>query len=567
MPGIRSQSPYTCARCLRAAQRHHARTGNASSQLRLFSYNLPLRSSQQNSSLKVAEEENKDSIETQILDKQSQGSTANSSNDEPEQGAMSRRLSQATEEALLEGGRAGRKAVEEAGFSEELKQKLLERVEASKFRSENAAAFAEAEMSSNVGRGSRDIAAGQAWTGTEAPEDTMLRMLDDARKPLSPGLRGPAKIPSPVVDMRLRREPKARPGQRLANARDKTSIYSISKDMNMSEKEREAMRKELKERFTPAARAMPTSFSGLAALANERIEDAIARGQFKNIPRGKKIERDTRADNPFIDTTEYIMNKMIQRQEIVPPWIEKQQQLVKAANVFRARLRNDWKRHAARTIASRGGTLQEQMRTAERYAEAEKMYNPKKRAVEQISVPTNATDDPVMVKIIQEAPSIKSDSPIIQVALEDKNEKVVIAEASTPPTVESQPESSQAPLPALFRIPSWEAAELSYLTLAVTNLNNLTRSYNLMAPDLAKKPYFSLERELKSCYADVAPQLAEAIKERAARPAKDLVEKIGHRPGSVLERFASDKAVIHDSKRPLYGFKEFWNDLWSEKRA
>jgi hypothetical protein len=194
---------------------------------------------------------------------------------------MSRRLAEATEDALLEGGRAGRKAVEEAGFSEELKEKLLERLEAAKFRSKNAAAFSEAEISSNVGRGSRDLATGQAWTGTEATEDTVLRMLDDARKPLKPGLRGPAKIPSPVVDLRFKREPKQRPGQRLANARDKTSIYAISKDTNMTDKEREDMRKELKERFTPGARAMPNSIRGLAALANERIEDAIARGQFK----------------------------------------------------------------------------------------------------------------------------------------------------------------------------------------------------------------------------------------------------------------------------------------------
>jgi len=194
---------------------------------------------------------------------------------------MSRRLAEATEDALLEGGRAGRKAVEEAGFSEELKQKLLERIEAAKFRSENAAAFSEAEMSTNVGRGSREIATGQAWTGTETAEDTVLRMLDDARKPLKPGLRGPAKTLSPIVDLRFKREPKQRPGQRLANARDKTSIYAISKDTNMTDKEREDMRRELKERFTPGARAMPNSIRGLAALANERIEDAIARGQFK----------------------------------------------------------------------------------------------------------------------------------------------------------------------------------------------------------------------------------------------------------------------------------------------
>lgn len=257
------------------------------------------------------------------------------------------------------------------------------------------------------------------------------------------------------------------------------------------------------------------------------------------------------------------MNKMIQRQDIVPPWIEKQQELVKAANVFRGRLRNDWKRHAARTIASRGGSLQEQMKTAERYAAAERVHNPKRRAVEQISVPTNATNDPVMVKIIQEAPSAANEkAPPVQVVAENTAAEVIIPTTEEPIPV---PEPA-VPLPAPFRLPAWEAAELSYLKLAITNLNSLTRSYNLMAPDLAKKPYFSLERELKSCYADVAPLLADAIKERAARPAKDLVLKIGHQSGGVLERFGGEKANIHDSRKPLYGFKEFWQDLFGEKR-
>ena len=221
----------------------------------------------------------------------------------------------------------------------------------------------------------------------------------------------------------------------------------------------------------------------------------------QNIPRGKAIERDARADNPFINTTEYIMNKMIQRQDIVPPWIEKQQELVKTARVFRARLRNDWKRHAARTIASRGGNLQDQMRIAERYAEAERIYNPKTRAVEQISVPTNATNDPVMVTIVQNAPTESGAASPIQVSLETKDGEVTVLEA--PITQEVSTEASlmpSTPLPAPFRIPSWEAGENSYLQLAIKNLNSLTRSYNLMAPDLAKKPYFSLERELRACY-------------------------------------------------------------------
>jgi hypothetical protein len=241
--------------------------------VRRFAQLSPLRNAQQDAT-KIEDKEDAASSGTPVTSQPSSQSHA-----EPEQGAMSRRLAAATEDALLEGGRAGRKAVEEAGFSDELKTKLLERIEAAKFRSDNAAAFSEAGMSSNVGRGSRDVATGQVWTGTEAQEDTVLRMLDDARKPLKPGLRGPSKLP--VVDLRPRGQPKQRPGQRLANARDKTSIYAISKDSSMSEKEREEMRKELKERFTPGARAMPNSIRGLAALANERIEDAIARGQFK----------------------------------------------------------------------------------------------------------------------------------------------------------------------------------------------------------------------------------------------------------------------------------------------
>ncbi|APA09681.1 hypothetical protein SS1G_06147 [Sclerotinia sclerotiorum 1980 UF-70] len=565
MHGLVSQSTFKCARCLRATRQQNAVPKLYKNIYRLFSQGSPLQ--KEDASNVTIDSEDHASIEAQILKPNSENGSINKSV-EKEQGAMSRRLAEATEDALLEGGRAGRKAVEEAGFSEELKARLLERVEASKFKAENASAFTEASLVSNLGRGSRDIATAQAWTGQEATEDTVLRILNDARKPLNSALRGPGKIPSPVVDLRLKGQAKQRPGQRLANARDKTSIYAISKDGQMSEQEREEMRKELKERFTPGARAMPNSIRGLAALANERIEDAIARGQFKNIPRGKAIERDARADNPFLDTTEYIMNKMIQRQDIVPPWIEKQQELVKTANIFRNRLRNDWKRHAARTIASRGGTLQEQMRTAEIYARSEAFHNPKKRAIEQISVPTNATSDPVMVKIIQEVSTSSNEEPIVQVLAETEGVEIDVAKV-TPPESEKQspPDQPSTAVPPPFRIPSWEEAEQSYLNLAIADLNSKTRSYNLMAPDLAKKPYFSLERELKSCYADVAPQLAEAIKERATRPARELVEKIGHRSGGIMERFGASSVTVHDSKRPLYGFREFWNDLFGEKRV
>ncbi|KAI2463095.1 hypothetical protein F4781DRAFT_145650 [Annulohypoxylon bovei var. microspora] len=470
-----------------------------------------------------------------------------------EPGPMARRLEEATEEALLTGGRAGRRAVEDAGFSDELKERLLAKIKDVEFRSEHAAAFAEADMPSVASTSTRLAATSQPWSGTETTEDAVLRMLSDAHKPLKRELRGRPKLPDlQPVDMRIKQEPKINAGHRAATARDKASMYAgmglKELESGLSEQEREARRKEFRDRFKPAARAMPTTLVGLASLANERIEDAIARGQFKNIPRGRGVERDTRSDNPFIDTTEYIMNKMIKRQEIVPPWIEKQQELSKAARLFRNRLRNDWKRHAARMISSKGGSLENQMNRAREYAEAEQVHNPRRRNVDQIAVPTNSTDDPVMAKIRQ------------QTTLDTNPEPV-------PETANGGAKSRDAPLPPPFRDPDWLATEKSYMDLSISHLNTLTRSYNLMAPELARKPYFSLERELNNCYADVAPQIADVIKDRASRPSKPMMDGFGPTPSTILDRLSkgSHSVKVYDSKTPYYGFKEMWKDLWNRQ--
>lgn len=463
---------------------------------------------------------------------------------------MSRRLQEATEEALLTGGRAGRRAVEDAGFDDELRQKLLDKVQDANFRNDFASAFAQADMNPAAGEGTRSIASAQAWVGEETTHDAVLRMLSDAKKPLQPGLR--AKFQPPPVDMRIRREPVVSAPQRVANARERAQHYAGAakgggKDKGLDDEEREALRSEFRERFAPGARAMPNSITGLAALANERIEDAIARGQFKDIPRGRGIERDTRADNPFIDTTEYIMNKMIQRQEIVPPWIEKQQDLVRQADIFRARLRVEWKRHVARTIASKGGSLLEQMSRAELYARAEQVHNPRLRRVDQIAVAASSTDDPVMVKMRQ---------PV----LDD-------AAVATGESLRQEQDIPGEVLPAPFRDPEWERAEAGYLQLSIENLNKMTREYNLMAPDLAKKPYFSLPREMASLYADVAPDVAREIQDRATRP-RQTVSVLGaadKKASSFLQHFkTNDRPRILESREKAYGLREWWRDLWGK---
>ncbi|KAI9371519.1 hypothetical protein BJX61DRAFT_534719 [Aspergillus egyptiacus] len=453
-----------------------------------------------------------------------------------EEGAMSRRLSEMTEQAILEGGRSTRKNLSHAGFSEELKKELEERVAAAAFKSEYAAAHSIVNMPESAGQGTRDIAAAAPWTGTESLHDVTLRMLDSSKKPL----RTPYKIPQPgPVDMRLSPKPKRSPGLRIADAKERTTTYTLSQSEGVSENEREAMRREMRERFTPGARPMPATLQGLASLANERIEDAIARGQFDRIKRGKGIgtEKDHNANSAFIDTTEYFMNKIIQKQEIVPPWIEKQQELAREVSRFRQRLRAEWRRHAARLIASQGGSLEAQMRRAEGYAAAE------------VRLANRAS----MEKAFTDAESSSSTEP----------------NAAGPASGNPDPaSSSEIKLPHLppLRDPQYIENERSFLELSVKTINGLARSYNLQAPPVAQKPYLNLERELAACYADVAPSLSEEIKRRATERVRTS-SSIGTKATSVFDSLTTSQStrVYEEDRSKGYGFKEFWQDLFSKK--
>jgi hypothetical protein len=537
-------------------------------------------------------------------------STARHSDDKPdnasstpfqppeEQGALSRRLSEMAEDTLNTGSNSDRKLMSEAGFSEDLKKQLEERIAQTAFTSANQQAASIINLPTAAGAGTRDHASATPWTGDESTPDAALRMLDDTHKRLRQPFRPPPvrmRAPAP--------QKKVSTADRLANARDKTSIYAFSQQSELSDQEREKMRKEMKERFTPGARPMPTTLQGLSSLANERIEDAIARGQFKNISRGKgiNVERDYNANSPFLDTTEYFMNKIIQKQEIVPPWIEKQQELVKETGRFRGRLRNDWKRHAARMISASGGSVSEQVRRAQGYAMAEEVVNPRpKRRVENVSA--IASDGSLTTISVEERIAAGVDAgqvdamehrqpeaspsqpPDIEIKVTEAPAEITPVSSAAPDplittTSSSPPSTSDAPsqarvLPTAhpFRDPQWERTENSYHNLAISSLNTLTRSYNLMAPKIAQKPYLSLQRELLRCYADVAPELADTILERARNPRKATVNiSVSGGTGGVLEKVGGERwrgheGVIRDEGTEKgYGFKEFWRDLFSRK--
>lgn len=186
--------------------------------------------------------------------------------------------------------------------------------------------------------------------------------------------------------------------------------------------------------------------------------------------------------------------------------------------MFRTRLRVEWKRHVVRVISSQGGSIKDQVSRATRYAAAE-------RAV-QASV--------------NESRDGAKPSPV---------------PASGPGTL--VPAGLQP-----FRDPTWLETEYSYHTLAVENLNKLTRAYNLMAPELAKKPYFSLERELNACYMEVASQLGEELVKRGTTSSVQEVSSMG----LWKKKVTGAEARVYDEQKPAYGFKEFWRDLFSRQK-
>ncbi|PIA94342.1 hypothetical protein CB0940_08259 [Cercospora beticola] len=506
-------------------------------------------------------------------------SSRNTEHGEESKGAMTRKLEQLSEESLTTGGRSARKSVEEMGgassFSEDLRQQLEGKIAAADFRNDYAGAISQANLPASAPKHVRESAAAEPWTGTESIADASLRMLNDSTRSMPRGGGPPRQVDTG------RSKTKYSDGVRIANAREKANKYSKD-DMNgMTDEEREKFRQEVQARFLPGARQVAASVQGIVSLANQRIEDAIARGQFKNIPRGQKIERDHNASSPFIDTTTYLMNKMIKKQDIVPPWIEKQQEVIATANTFRKRLRSDWRRHVCRVITSRGGSLESHVKLAEEYAFAESLENPSKEQIEKMNAidsqghlsqitiagelkPGNSDDATQMDEEIKLLEQTFNDDG----TLKSTEEQVKIRTQHTMLSQAPPPDAPRRPTVAPFRDPQWEKTELSYHKLAIKQLNELTRSYNLMAPNLAKKPYFSLERELRNCFADVAPQVAAAIHARATAPKVKGIEVIGHRPGSVLDKFAMDGAGhVYDERKPQYGFKEFWRDLFAPNKS
>ncbi|MBM6386961.1 MAG: DUF1992 domain-containing protein [Paenibacillus sp.] len=86
---------------------------------------------------------------------------------------------------------------------------------------------------------------------------------------------------------------------------------------------------------------VPRSINDMGLLSDEIIRSARARGEFEDLPgRGKPFVQDPLMNNPYIDTTEYYLNKIIQRNGAAPPWVMKQQEVNTDISTFRTQMKS-----------------------------------------------------------------------------------------------------------------------------------------------------------------------------------------------------------------------------------
>ncbi|KAK9464065.1 uncharacterized protein V1516DRAFT_100104 [Lipomyces oligophaga] len=430
---------------------------------------------------------------------------------------------------------------------------IQERLASRTYKADHVQALAVSTLPRAASKHTRDIAYSRPWTGTESTQDAVLRMLVDVNKPLRVPGGGPRRPPISGSNGNVIPMPtmaKSLPASvRIAEAREKTLEYSLARNVEKTSKSSAApperdpeFSKIYGERFK-SPRAMPGTLHGLRALADERIEEARARGQFNNIKRGGKLDMDARATSPFLDTTEFFLNRIIQRQDITPPWIDKQTTVRMDLRRFRADLREGWKRHAMRFIASEGGPIDEQMARANRYAAAELLYAKRTGILDRK----------------------KDDERLHEENVNELREFAVDSEREMPRADDGLPvDETHSRLSKV----EWENLEQSYHELSIKTLNDSIRSYNLMAPAPARRAYLSLARERAICYADAAPLLADALwnRDRLARSGRTTFDLGPRKPGSVVNTVFGDSMVVMEKRDGEYGLKEMFKDMFRRRR-
>ncbi|KAG5365647.1 hypothetical protein CJU89_0038 [Yarrowia sp. B02] len=352
----------------------------------------------------------------------------------------------------------GEEIVQALNFDQVKKQNQREEDE---FHKKYPRHIAYSKMPSYASKQDRLIAETVPWTGEEGFEQGVLRMLEDAHKPLR--TQGGQGVPLP------KRAPKVSVSDRLSGARDKSLDYTMDKvtgtkpqpDEEMSATRRRAL-------DSMGTLNGPVILSGIQSIADQRIEDARKRGQFDGIKRGVPLDL-KHSSNPMIDDTEYFLNSMLKRQNILPPWIERQTKLGVKTDRLISDMRISYIRHVVHSLVRKSKRLED------------------------------------VLAIVDKHDYTKGD-------------------------------------------PIWEQGALKYHETALEGLSSSIRSYNLQAPQPARRGYLSYEDIMKCVYSDVDKAIRqEVIREMTAEKKKPQLY---------------ERKEIRERELPKWRVKDMWGHLF-----
>ncbi|CCG24461.1 hypothetical protein CORT_0F02360 [Candida orthopsilosis Co 90-125] len=199
---------------------------------------------------------------------------------------------------------------------------------------QHAQSYIKSEPLLSHNKHARDIYNTKPWSGTESTYDANLRMILDST---------PKPINDPMATFQPKRKMSA--GDKLAMARDGSLDYKINR--NPEDKEKAKFREIYKERLLGPSMLLTnaSSVDFVNSLAGNRINAAIDQqtGKFDSPEmssvRGKPL---TQEHLKNCTDTNYFMNQILNKQEVLPPWIENQQSLSKSIAQFRADLDQSW---------------------------------------------------------------------------------------------------------------------------------------------------------------------------------------------------------------------------------
>lgn len=217
----------------------------------------------------------------------------------------------------------------------------------------------------------------QPWDGDEPVKHSVLRMImDKYRAPLRVEGAARRSIPQPQSSYvpsspppqkekssqkkKIERENKLRElkQNRIMDAKDAAFYYSSERKYPTPtptpSNKKETTQLGDKKVFTTGkdidwddwdTRETPISINDLGVLADARIRSAMVKGQFDHLPgRGKPLKKDPLLNNPFVDTTEHFLNKIIQHNGAAPPWIMMQQEVDADVDILRTQMNTAMKR-------------------------------------------------------------------------------------------------------------------------------------------------------------------------------------------------------------------------------